>query len=59
MSKSLIVNIGLPKTGTSSLQKNLFPLLCNENNILFNFIKTHTRLIEKSENPNVNKKFLA
>lgn len=36
MSKSLIVHIGLPKTGTSSLQKNLFPLLCNENNILYN-----------------------
>ena len=35
-SKSLIVHIGLPKTGTTSLQKNLFPLLCIENNILYN-----------------------
>jgi hypothetical protein len=34
--KSLIVHIGLPKTGTSFLQGNLFGALCTEKGFLFN-----------------------
>lgn len=32
----LIVHIGLPKTGTTTLQKHFFPKVCRDNNILFN-----------------------
>ncbi|MDC3017765.1 hypothetical protein OA009_02115 [Paracoccaceae bacterium] len=31
-----IVHIGLPRTGTTTLQKHFFPKFCNDNNILFN-----------------------